>query len=197
MINLLPPSYTDKIRYGRKNHTLLNWLTWIGLANIGLILLILFGWGYIDGQSKDIQSQIDYANKQLKVQNLDQVERDSQEITKNVRTINQVLSKEIIFSQLVQEVGRIIPANSVLGSISLTQVSGSIDLIVNSRDYNSAVQAAANLNDPKNNLFEKVDVVNINCTASSSAYNCTSTFKALFSKDAESRFLKISKGNGL
>lgn len=195
MINLLPPAFTDKIRYGRKNAGLLKWLIWIGLANFGLVILLLFGWAYIDRQSGHIESQIDSANKQLKTQNLDQVEKQSKEITNNVRTINQVLGKEIIFSQLVQEVGRTVPANSVLGSISLTQVSGSIDLIVNSRDYNSAVQAAANLSDPKNNLFEKVDIINVNCTNSNPSYTCTSIFKALFSKSAEARFLKIAKGN--
>lgn len=195
MINLLPPAYTDKIRYGRKNRILLNWLAWIGVANIGLVLLLFFGWAYIERQSGHVQSQIDFANKQLKAQNLDQVEKESKEITTNVKTINQVLSKEVLFSQLMQEVGRIVPSNSVLGSISLTQVSGSIDLIINSRDYDSAVQAAANLSDPKNNLFEKVDIVNINCTGSNTNYTCTSTFKALFSKNAEARFLKIAKGD--
>lgn len=194
MINLLPPAYIDKIRYGRKNRELLNWLVWIILANAGLLLLLFFGWAYIQRQSDNVSSQIGLAEKQLKVQGLDQVEKQSKEITTNVRTINQVLSKEVLFSQLIQEVGSIIPNNAVLGSISLTQVSGSIDLLINSRDHDSAVQAAANLSDPKNKLFEKVDILNINCSGSNPSYNCTSTFKALFSKDAEARFLKIAKG---
>mgnify|MGYP000294717103 CR=1 FL=1 len=181
MINLLPPAYTDKILYGRKNGALMKWLVWVGIANLGLLLLLFFGWVYIDRQSDNITSQIDFAQKQLKIQNLDEVEKESKQITNNVRTINQILGREVLFSRLIQEVGKIIPSGAVLGSISLTQVSGSIDVLVNSRDNNSAVQAAANLSDPKNNLFEKVDIVNINCTGSTPDYPCTSTFKALFS----------------
>lgn len=194
MINLLPPIYVDKIRYSRKNAALLKSLIWLGLANIGLVTILLAGAFYIDRQSSHIQTQIEASEKQLKAQNLDQVEKESQQITNNIRIINQVLSKEVLFSEVIQEVGKIIPSGSVLSSISLTQVSGSIDLVINSRDNNSAVQAAANLSDPKNNLFEKVDVVNVSCTGSNPGYPCSSTFKALFSPTAQDRFLKLAKG---
>lgn len=194
MINLLPPEYADKIRYSRKNSMLVQTLVWVGLANLGLVLILIAGSLYISRQSGHIQAQIQASEKQLKAQNLDEVERQSQQITNNIKTINQVLSKEVLFSEVIQEVGKIIPSGSVLSSISLTQVSGSIDLMINSRDQNSAVQAAANLNDPKNNLFEKVDVINVSCSGSNPSYPCSSTFKALFSPTAQDRFLKLAKG---
>lgn len=195
MINLLPPALTDKIRYGRKNAALMKWLVWIGIANLGLILILFFGWAYIDRQSQHIHASIQASEQQLKTQNLHTVEKESQQISNNVKTINQVLSKEILFSELIQEIGKIVPSGAVLGSISLTQVSGTIDLTFSTKDYNSAVQTAANLSDPKNNLFEKVDIINVNCTGTNPNYKCTSTFKALFSKNAQDRFLKVAKGN--
>src|SRR5205823_6128072 len=124
---------------------------------------------------------------------LEQVQKEAKEITGDIRVINQVLSREIRFSDLMQAVGKVLPPGTVLNSLTLNKINGALDLIAGAKDDNSAAQIAVNLNDPNNGLFSKVDIVNINCSTDDVPYKCTAVFKALFDKNAQSRFLSVPK----
>ncbi|MDB5160823.1 MAG: hypothetical protein JWO96_203, partial [Candidatus Saccharibacteria bacterium] len=63
---------------------------------------------------------------------------------------------------------------------------------ISARDYASATQVAVNLNDPANGLFSKVDIVNINCSdTTTTAYKCAATLKALFSQAAQKKYQSV------
>jgi Tfp pilus assembly protein PilN len=195
MINLLPPNYSQQIKYGRVNAVLVRWLVVTLLAIGGLLIIIFSGWLYINSQSKNLQRNIDDSKKQLQAQHLEQVQKQAAEITGDIKVINQVLSREIRFSDLMQEVGKTLPPGTVLGALTLNKVTGALDLSANAKDYSSAAQIAVNLNDPKNGLFDKVDIININCGTDTIAYKCNATFKALFNKSAQNRFLSVPKAD--
>ncbi|MBA3757389.1 hypothetical protein H0X09_00780 [Candidatus Saccharibacteria bacterium] len=195
MINLLPPAHADNIKYGRINTGLRRWLIALLLAIAGLMVVMVLGWLYIDQQSSDLERKTVSAKQQLDVQDLDKVKKDATELNDSIKTINQVLSQEIRFSALIQDIGKVMPGGTVLASLTLSKVAGAIDLSASSRDYQSAAQIAVNLNDPKNALFDKVDIVNINCSSGRDIgeYKCAATFKALFSKSAQGRYLSVAK----
>ena len=83
------------------------------------------------------------------------------------------------------------PPGAGLSSLTLNdKVSGGLDLSANAQDYASAAQVAVNLSDPKDNLFSKVDIVNINCgNNANKALPCSTELRVLFSKSAQTRFL--------
>jgi Tfp pilus assembly protein PilN len=191
MINLLPPQRNAQIKYGRRNTALRLWLIFTGIAIVGLIIILFVSGIYINAQSKNLERQITDSKAQLKAQNLNQVQKDAKEISGDIKTIDQVLSQEIRFSDLMQDVGKVMPPGTVLSSLNLSKVSGAVDLSANSKDYASAAQIAVNLNDPKNGLFDKVDIVNINCSSDTAAYKCTATFRALFNKAAQKKYLSV------
>ncbi len=193
MINLLPPSRADAIRFGRQNTTLRIWLFGIAIAIGGLIVILVSGWVYIDQQSKNLQKHIVSVNTQLKEQNLSQVQKDAKEITGDITVINKVLSQEVRFSELIQAIGNDMPPGTVLGALSLSnKVNGAIDFTANAKDYTSATQIAVNLSDPQNQLFSKVDIISVNCSSSiPDDYKCTVTLRALFSKTAQTKFLSV------
>lgn len=197
MINLLPPDHAAAIRYGRQNTVLRKWLIGMALALVGLILIMLSGWFYIDSQASSLRRNIDATNQQLKAENLAKVQADAKEITGDIKVINQVLGSEIRFSDLIQAIGQDMPAGTILGSLSLSKVSGALDLTASAKDAASAAQVAANLSDPKNGLFSKVDVINVNCSTSATPtlYPCATTLKALFSTEAKTKFLSVPKEN--
>ena len=197
MINLLPPSRTAAIRYGRQNTSLRVWLVGVALAIVGLIIILAGGWVYIDHQSKVFQKDISSTNQQLQTQNVDKVKADAKEITGDINVIDKVLSQEIHFSDLIQAIGSYMPPGTVLGSLSLSdKVSGSLDLTANARDYASAAQIAVNLSDKKDDLFSKVDIISISCGSTiEKTYKCSSTFRALFSKAAQTKFLGVPTGS--
>ncbi len=78
------------------------------------------------------------------------------------------------------------PENSVLSNIDLGKIDGGLDIIAITKDNNTATQVQLNLSDPSNKLFEKVDIVSINCDPNvvPDAYPCKVNLRALFSKDS-------------
>jgi Tfp pilus assembly protein PilN len=195
MINLLPPEKAAAIRYARHNTTLRAWLIGMAVAITGLILILLSGWFYIHRQSTVLQHDIDLTNQQLKDQSLAKVQSDAKEITGDIKVINQVLGSEIRFSDLIQNIGQDMPPGTILSSLQIGKVIGALDLTANARDYQSAAQVAANLSDPSNGLFTKVDIISITCADQSGSkdYPCTAILKALFSGDVKTKFLSVPK----
>ena len=191
MINLLPPDYAMRIRFGRSNTILRRWILGALIAIGGLMVILTGGWLYLNQQTADLNSSLANINAQLQAQNLSKVQKDATEITGDIKVINQLFSNEIHFSNLIQDIGRAMPPGTVLASLSLTKVNGAVDLSVNSKDYTSAAQVALNLNDPTNQLFSKVDIVNISCGNDDSQYKCNGTFKALFSTSAQKKYLSV------
>ena len=192
MINLLPSDYGASLRFTHLNSIMRRWLVVSFLASGGLVLIMAFGWAYINQQNKNLAKNIDSINQQLQAQDLAGTQKKAKDITNNIKIINQVLSREIRFSELISHIGSVMPPGTVLSGLTLSKVDGALDLSATARDYTSATQIAVNLGDPKNKIFDKVDIVNINCSSTSgSAYPCSATFRALFSKTTQSQFLNV------
>lgn len=196
MINLLPPSKADAIRYGRQNSVLRHWLIGAAIAIGGLVVIIFSGWIYLNQESSNLRKGINLTTQQLQAENLSSVQADAKEITGDITVINKILSQEIRFSELIQAIGNIMPTDTVLGTLSLSnKVSGAVDITANAKYGNSVAQIAANLTDPQNQLFTKADVVSVSCdTNPTQAYPCTVVLRALFSKTAQTKFISFSAG---
>jgi Tfp pilus assembly protein PilN len=109
-----------------------------------------------------------------------------------------VLSKQVLFSELLVQLGSITPPNVVLTNLSISQTASAIDVTARATDYNSAAQLQANLADPDNKIFSSADIVDISCSSASAeglaaAYPCTGTVKALFVKDNPFLFINTNK----
>lgn len=196
MINLLPPQNVSSIKYGRQNSVLRVWLAGAVAAIIGLNIILAGGWVYLDHQSKGFQKTIIASNNQLKLQNIDKVKAESKEITGDISVIDKILSQEVHFSDLIKSIGSYMPPGTILGTLSLSdKVTGSIDLSANTKDYASAAQIAVNLSSQQDDLFSKVDIVNISCSSDpQKVYKCSATYRALFSKTAQTKFLGVPAG---
>lgn len=192
MINLLPADYGASLRSSHLNTIARRWLIAALLACSGLVLILAVGWIYINQQNKNLAHNIDTVNQQLQAQDLAGTQKKAKEITNNIKIINQVLSREIRFSGLITQIGSTMPPGTVLSGLTLSKVDGGLDLSATARDYTSAAQIAVNLSDPKNKIFDKVDIVNITCSSTSgTTYPCSATFRTLFSKSTKSQFLNV------
>ncbi|HET9850159.1 MAG TPA: hypothetical protein VFP35_00820 [Candidatus Saccharimonadales bacterium] len=197
MINLLPPEFAVRIKYGRANTSLRRWIIGALVAIGGLVIILAGGWLYLNSQVTDLHGQLDQTNAQLKAQNLSQVQKEASTITGDVKVINRVLDSEVRFSDLIQDIGKVMPSGTVLSSLTLDKINGPIDLSVNAKSYAAAAQVGVNLNDPANGLFSKVDIVSITCSNSSSSgpYACNGSFKALFSTSAIKKYQNVPGGS--
>jgi len=193
MINLLPPQYAMRIRFGRANTMLRRWIIGSLVAIAGLLVIIAGGWLYLNQQSADLQASLDTTNAELQSQNLEKVQKDASEITGDIKAITQVLNSEIKFSALIQDIGKTMPPGAVLTGLSIGKANGPLDLVTNARNSTTAAQVAVNLADTKTGMFSKVDIIQVSCETHSAqdGYGCAGSYRVLFSADAQKKYINV------
>ncbi len=194
MINLMPPAQKEAILYARRNSLLIKWATGIAAAAAGLVLVTGGGLFYLKQDSKAYQESISQTKSHLAAQNEAEVISRAEEMSGNLQLVVGVLSNEVLFSKLLQAMGQILPAGTILESLTLSNtLEGGIDLQIGASGFESGVRAQANLADPANKIFEKADIGEVSCPPESTdAYPCKVEVRALFAKDS-SPFLKLNQ----
>jgi Tfp pilus assembly protein PilN len=193
MINLLPTNERENLMYARRNTKLFRACIAIGIV----ILVMLFTWGagyfYLSSTVKSYNKDVEQKRASLQAQKLEETETRIEDFTGSLKLIEQVLSKQILFSELFQQIGAIMPQGTVLSSMEISKVEGGIDLVAKARNYNDGTQVQVNLEDPENKLFSKVDIIAVSCNDAGSTYPCTVTLRALFAPNNPFLFINQSK----
>lgn len=194
MINLLPTEYRSSLRYARRNSILLKWF--VGLtASLALIISTVFlGQAYLRMETNRYANITEETKQELKEQDFEETLGKVQNISGNLKLIVQVLSKQVMFSGLIRQIGAVIPPGVVLADIDLGKVDGGIDLTAQAESYEKATQTQVNLSDPNNKLFDKVDIISVNCQEGDEKYPCTVSLRALFTKNNPYLFINQNKG---
>lgn len=185
MINLLPPEYKENILYARRNRSLLNWTTALVGSLILIILIIATGYILMNNSINNQSERTAAAQQHLKDEKIDETKAQLAEISTNTKLILQVLSREILFSQLLKQLGASLPSGTTLQSIEIDKVQGGITLKALAKDVQSATQIQVNLSDPQNKIFQKADIESITCGGedAKSDFRCTVQLRALFANN--------------
>lgn len=200
MINLLPPNLKEEYHYARRNTSLVRWLALFGLGLVGLGLLSVAGLIYLQQAANSAAAQVTAAEDSLRSQNQKQVESEVKDISNSLKLAVQVLSNEVLFSKLLKQLAVVTPNNASLSNLSITQLTGGVDITAKTTDYAAATQLQVNLADPANQIFESADIVSISCAASSGAdvqsqYPCTVVIRALFVTNNPFLFINNKAGS--
>lgn len=197
MINLLPPDIKKDFMYARRNTKLLRWSSVILIVIAGVAVIVGFGALYLRKSTNAYSQQLADTTQQLKTQKLDETNQRVQDISSSLKLVTQVLSREVLFSKLVQQIGAAMPANTVLTNLQINKLQGGIDLSAQAVDYKTATQIQVNLQDPTSKIFAKADIINITCNANGTGtlnkkYPCLVQIRALFANN--NPFLFINGG---
>jgi len=197
MINLLPPELKQNYRYARKNRHLLHWSAAFFVAIIGVAIISGFGILLMNKSIYNYKHSISDAKNTLLSENSNGIDNQVSGISDNLKLMVQVLSKEILFSNLLTRLGNITPSNVILTNLSITQNESAIDITAQTSNYNAATQLQVNLEDPSNQIFSKADIVSISCATGTEIVNpdypCTASIRALFVNN--NPFLFINSSN--
>jgi len=200
MINLLPHEIKEEYRYARKNRKLLKWVGAFMVAIIGVGVIAGTGVFMMKEKSNQYQVKIDQAKAELASEDQSGVQKQVTEISNNLKLMVTVLSKEILFSKLLTQLGSITPANVILTDLSISQTESAIDITAHTSNYEAATQLQVNLTDPNNKIFSKADLVNITCasgpTIDDPAHPCTAIIRAQFSENNPFLFINATKKAG-
>jgi Tfp pilus assembly protein PilN len=196
MINLLPPELKQDYRYARHNRRLVRWAFVFVLAIFGVAVITASGLVIMNDSITSYQTNIATMQSRLVSQNMAQTEQQVAGISSNLKLMVNVLSKEILFSKLLERLGSITPPNVILTDLSISQTESAIDITAQTVNYNAATQLQINLADTSNQIFSKADIVNISClnpaTATDPAYPCTASLRAQFTKNNPFLFINSS-----
>jgi Tfp pilus assembly protein PilN len=191
MINLLPQDIKEDIFYARRNTRLRNWIVVTVFALIGVGVIVAGGLLYMQQQIKSQTASVAQAKQTLHDQKVDETQKRVEEISSDTKLTLDVLSREILFSKLLRQIGSALPANTALQSLQIDTVQGGIQLNALAADFNAGTQLQLNLQDPKNGVFEKADINSITCADASTPllpeqklFPCSVNLRALFGKNS-------------
>ncbi|MCA9347904.1 hypothetical protein KC867_00680 [Candidatus Saccharibacteria bacterium] len=163
-----------------------------------LLLIVIIGGClfYIKNDIRANNKETERVKQMLVEQNQEDTLVTVSEINGSIALIDDILSKELVFSELIPHIGSLMPQGASLNSLSLIRDSqSSINLDIGAMDYHVASQALTNIQSSDNLLFETADANQINCqiqVTSSNPYPCEASIKATFIKD--NPFLLINRG---
>lgn len=193
MINLLPPLTKQDVTLAKRNFKMLKLCIILLCIILGMAMITMGGLFYMEQNKTSIQKQNDKSKLSIEAQNLDDVQKQAEEISGNIKLTTSVLSQQILFSKLIKQVGSAMPANTTLKGLSIGKADGGVSLTANAKDYNTASQIQVNLADPANKIFDKADIINISCeNGGTETYPCSITVRARFTK--QNNFLFIQPG---
>lgn len=196
MINLLPPDIKQGYRYARRNRRLVRWASAFFLVIIGVAVITGGGLFVMNTSANTYRQRI--ANTQSKLAN-DKITETQQQVTNisnDLKLMVAVLSKEVLFSKLLQRLGTLTPSNVILTNLTISQTVSAIDITAQTTNYSAATQLQVNLSDPGNQIFSKADIVSITCasgaTATNPKYPCTATIRAQFTQNNPFLFINAT-----
>lgn len=198
MINLLPQELKEEYRFARYNRQLVKWSLAFLCAMLGVTVITGAGVLVMNSSIDSYKSKVATAQAHLSSENINGVERQVATISDNLKLMVDVLSKEVLFSKLLEQLGTITPSNVILTDLSIAQSDSAIDITAETTNYNAAAQLQANLTAPGNQIFSKADIVSISCVSSASQatnpnYPCTATLRAAFTSTNPFLFINSRK----
>ncbi|QQS20068.1 hypothetical protein IPL85_01260 [Candidatus Saccharibacteria bacterium] len=192
MINLLPPQIKQAYRFGRINRHLTRWITALALGIVGAVLITAVGYMYLSQETTNYKKQVATTQSRLAEQNFTGLQEEVRNISNNLNLVVDVLSKQILFSELLTQIATLLPSETNLSALSISQVQGAIDITAAAKTYEAAAQIQVNLADPKNGVFSKADIISINCSGTT-GYPCTVSIRALFASNSSYMLINDAK----
>lgn len=194
MINLIPPAVKKQFLFARRNTFLVRYAVGAGIGFLIVVAVIVAGYLFLRQEISSYNDSIATAEAELAADKEKETIARVNEISSSLKLVVNVLGEEVLFSELLRQVGAAMPSGTVLQNLSLSsELSGAIDLQAGAVDYTSASQVQLNLQDPENRIFDTADLVSISCDdgADDSQYPCTVVLRAQFTKD--NGFMLLSK----
>lgn len=187
MINLLPPGSKSTLVYARRNTQLIRFVIGIGIGTLGILVVIGACMLFLNQEVNSYKNSISQAKSDLKKQKEPQVIAEVKGISDSLNLVVTVLGQEILFSQLIQEIGSVMPSGTILQDLSLSnELTGALQLQAGATSSTTASQVLVNLRDPENKIFSEADLESIKCVQPEpgevNTYPCTVTIKALFAQ---------------
>lgn len=186
MINLLPPDSKKALHYARMNVVLIQYVILVIFVGISVVGIVIFGGNIVSANEKEIQSAIDIERE--KAAALLPSSQEAKELSEKIDTIGNLLNQEVKFSELLREIGSLMPQGSILLSLSVSESKDDpITLDAGVIDADTAAVLRENL--AGSDVFDNADILSVTLTDEPLAgqdgqvYNYGAKYQVFFAKE--------------
>lgn len=189
MINLLPYDYKQDLAYARKNFLLIKWLVALVVAMIFILAISLGGAFVINNQRGNAEESAKTEADAIMLSDEKQEFDKYKKFKADYDTVVKLLSKQLRYSKIIQDIGNILPEGTNIDGIKLTPGATSLTLSVNGKSQQAIREAFVKISDKQSpiKLFPKADLESITCSdspAGDSSKACTASIKVLLNADS-------------
>jgi len=185
MINLLPFELRKERLYGRRNRVLFSFVISL-FVTAGIVSIIMTGGlGFVGSEEEVIQSEITSNNEQ--VLKLESEIKDVSSVALRLRAADKLFDSSIVFSELVPQIGSLLPQGTIINSLALTGGETdplTLDVSLAGADLAPVLQS----NLVQSELFEAADVNSITPIGSTdNIYQFNASVSVSFTGSAEAK----------
>lgn len=170
MINLLPHNIKENRKYGRRNRSLLGYSLLLMLTALGTAGIMAGSLSFIGADKPSLQNEINESN--IKILSLESTVKETEKIATRLETAKKISDSSVSFSDLIPEIGAVLPDGVILNALSLT--GGKIGVLQLDVDMvNSSLAPILIKNLVESDLFEAADIGSLTPKGSGPASNGT------------------------
>lgn len=159
MINLLPPNRLANIRIARSNTMLRRYIEFSLVSVLVLIVAVVAAYYLLHSQQVNTQKTVDVDAKQI--QQLEPVQKQAEQLSTTVNTIAGLLSRNVKFSDMLTQIGGLMPPGSVLTGLQFSVEDLKSPLVISAQVDTQQKAAILRNNLASSNLFSKADIQTI------------------------------------
>lgn len=185
MMNLLPFSIRAERIYGRRNRILIGFVVSLFITASIVACIMLGGLRFVGSEESSIKEEIQTNNEQ--VLKLEADIEDVSSVAARLAAADKLFDSSILFSELVPEIGSLLPKGSIINSLALTGGNTdplTLDVSLASADLAPVLQS----NLVQSELFEAADVNSISPRGSTDTiYTFSASVSVSFTGSAEAK----------
>jgi len=196
MINLLPPKRLLNMRVARSNTELRRYVELTAVSMVVLAVAVAAAYYFLDNQYRD-SKQVAAIN-QAQVDKLKPVQEQAEQLSATVSTISGLLSTNVKFSDMLVQIGGLMPSGSVLTGTQFSLEDLEAPLVVSAQVETEEKAAVLRNNLVHSPLFSKAEIKSIieikeepglatadasTSTAQNARYKYTTTINAYFKEN--------------
>ena len=185
MINLLPPTRLHNLRLARSNTVLRRYVEFMLLGIALIIIAVSAAYYLLNIQQKNVQSTVRIS--QTKIRKLEPVQKQAEQLNVTVNTIAGLLARNVKFSDMLTQIGGVMPQGSVLTGLQFSIEDLKSPLVISAQVDTEQKAAILRNNLASSPLFSKVTIQSI------SQYDPQPTVGAPATQDSPYKFTTVLK----
>lgn len=159
MINLLPPDRLANLRIARSNTILRRYIQLALIGSVVLVAAVVLAYYFLNTQQVNTRHTAE-ANQQ-KIAQLEPVQKQAEELSATVNTIAGLFSRNIKFSDMLTQIGGVMPPGSVLTGLQFSIEDLDSPLAISAQVDTEQKAAILRNNLAGSSLFSKAEIQTI------------------------------------